>query len=183
MTADGAEDSEVTVKYPKNYPGTILAKVTKGEKSTTYAIKIDVIYDLSVWTDSKQLAIKSLSASAEPQPENCKENVLDGDYSTRWSAKDRNWIDFDLGEAKQVDYITLAFMSGDARIAYLEVATSDDGEEWVTRYVGQSSGKTLEDEKFPVGAKSARYVRVVVAGTSQSRTGWNSVTEFKAFGK
>ncbi|MEE1012796.1 MAG: discoidin domain-containing protein, partial [Clostridia bacterium] len=183
VTADGDEDGEVTVRYPKNYPGTILAKVTKGEQSTTYAIKVDVIYDLSVWNDSKRLEIKGLSASDEPQPENCKENVLDGDYNTRWSAKDRNWIDFDLGKAKQVDYITLAFMSGDQRIAYLEVATSDDGIEWTTRYSGQSSGKTLDDEKFPVGAKSARYVRVVVAGTSVSRVGWNSVTEFKAFGK
>lgn len=53
--------------------------------------------------------IKSVKASAVPEAMNTPENTMDGDYNTKWAAEGEEWIEWDLGEPKQLDTVSLAF--------------------------------------------------------------------------
>ena len=116
-----------------------------------------------------------MTASEEPQEANPKEAAVDGDLSTRWSAEGDQWLQLDLGEVKTVGYAEVAFANGDARTASFDLLVSADGESWKTVYAGESSGKTLQMEAYPLKNEQARYVRVLGHGNSSNR--WNSITE------
>lgn len=183
VTAEAESEAEVKVTYPESYPGSVLISVSRGLRRNIYSIRLMPKYDISMFKDAERLKVVGVEASHEPQPQNNKDNTLDGDYNTRWSVMGKNHIDFDLGDTRRVDYISLAYYNGDKRIAYFNIYTSVDGKDWSLRYEGETSGLTSEDEFYPVAAEEARYIRVQVCGTSESLSGWNSITEFKAFGK
>ncbi len=124
---------------------------------------------------SEVYEIVGVTASDEPQEENPKDAAIDGDLSTRWSAEGDQWLQLDLGEVKTVGYAELAFANGDARTASFDLLVSADGENWKKVYSGESSGKTLQMEAYPLKNEQARYVRVLGHGNSSNR--WNSITE------
>jgi len=104
-------------------------------------------------------------------------NVLDGDLGTRWSASgDGEWIRLDLGEITTISQVTLAWASGNIRIAYFDLEVSDGGD-WHQVFSGASSGKTLDPETFTFTGVPGRFVRYV--GHGNSSNAWNSVTEFQ----
>ena len=74
----------------------------------------------------------------------------------------------------------VAFYLGDQRTQAFEVQVSTDGASWTTVFSGQSGGMTsgLQAVDFP--DVSARYVRIVGHGNSQSS--WNSLTEVEIWG-
>lgn len=180
-TTENGEDAQIII--PDMYPGNIVIIASNGVKKTAYSIFAVPIYDFNKFTDSEQLEITDVIAAAEPQPENHRMNTIDGNYNTRWSVQGNSEIIYDLGVEHKVDYITLAYYAGDTRKSYFTLYTSVDGEKWIKNGDGETTGTSLNDEKFGVGAKKARYIKVEVTGTSESRKGWNSITEFKAFGK
>lgn len=116
-----------------------------------------------------------VTASAEPQKENNKENVLDGDLNTRWSAEGNQWICFAFAEQKTVSAMRLAWGMGDQRSAVFSVEVSKDGKTWDKVFDGESTGTTLQPEQVKTGTFSAKYVRVNCYGTSIGK--WNSLTE------
>ena len=93
-----------------------------------------------------------------------------------------NWISFDFGETKKIDTVVLAFYNGNARATIFDVEISDDGENWTQVFSGQSSGTTNKYEYFPIGDRTARYLRIVGKGTSTNEQ-WLSILEFRAFGR
>lgn len=120
------------------------------------------------------LAVSAVTASGDDG--NVPANTLDHDLSTRWSDEgDGVWISYDLGSAKTVGSVDLAWHKGDAREQDFEIQTSADGEEWTTRFEGTTSGSTLRGQKYDIPDTQARYVRIVGYGNTDNE--WTSITE------
>jgi hypothetical protein len=127
-----------------------------------------------------QLAVSSVDASSYEYP-NVPANTIDGDLRTRWSAEgDGEWIRYDLGSAKKVSKVCVAWYRGTKRISIFDIQVSADGTNWTTVYSGRNSGTTLEPEEYSFAARDARYVRII--GHGNTSNGWNSITEVEVYG-
>lgn len=121
--------------------------------------------------------VKAVTAVSEPQAENPKEAVLDGDFGTRWSAEGVKdvWIDLDLGLVKEFDSVFMSTYQGGQRGLVFKILVSEDGEKYTEVYAGQTSGKTEDLEEFKIGMQKARHVRISCYGTNVGN--WNSIME------
>ena len=129
---------------------------------------------LAVSADLTPFPVASVVASANDG--NLPQNTLDNSLATRWSAQgDGQWIRYDLGAIVDIDRVAVAWYLGDSRIAYFDIEVSWNAVVWWRVFSGQSSGQTLQPEIYAFTRTSARYVRVVGHGNSQSA--WNSITE------
>ena len=110
---------------------------------------------------------------------NIGENVVDGDFATRWSAQgDGQYLWFDLGKPVKVRSLLVAFSSGDSRLGFFDIQVSEDMENWVTIKECVSSGTTKEAEEYTLENVETRYIRFFGHGAGQQPgSGWNSVSE------
>src|SRR6266480_974971 len=127
-----------------------------------------------VAADLTPLTAASVVASANDG--NVPQNTLDKSLATRWSAQgDGQWIRFGLGALATVDHLDIAWYLGNTRIAHFDIQVSLDTVTWTKVFSGQSSGQTLQLERYAFPTTSGRYVRIVGHGNSSST--WNSITE------
>jgi rhamnogalacturonyl hydrolase YesR len=72
------------------------------------------------------------------QPSYGPENTIDGDLGTYWGAEGAGqWIRYDLGEIKPVGRVLIAWFRGDQRRQRLQVAISDNGQQWLLAFDDQ----------------------------------------------
>ncbi|MEM9686750.1 MAG: chondroitinase-B domain-containing protein [Bacteroidota bacterium] len=130
--------------------------------------------------NSEEITNISVSASSQQNP-NIAENTLDKDLGTRWSAEGAGeTITYDLGELYELSLLKIAFLKGDQRFTFFEVAVSEDGVSYTTVLFNQSNSGTTNDlENYPINAQ-ARYVQIIGGGNSVSA--WNSITEVEIYG-
>src|SRR6266566_4743812 len=128
----------------------------------------------SVAADLTPLTAASVVASGNDG--NLPQNTVDKSLATRWSAQgDGQWIRYDLGALVAIDHLDIAWYLGDTRIASFDIQVSPDTVTWTKVFSGQSSGQTLQLERYAFPTTSGRYVRIVGHGNSSST--WNSITE------
>ncbi len=129
---------------------------------------------------SQKITPASVSASADDG--NVPANTLDGNLATRWSAQgDGQWIRYDLGQFYTVNFLKIAFYSGDVRSTLFDVQYSADGVSWTNAQTGlRSSGTSTALETFDVPDGAARYVRYLGHGNTVNT--WNSLTEVEIYG-
>ena len=109
-------------------------------------------------------------------------NVLDQDASTRWSAFGTNVaFEIALEEECVIDYLNIAFPSGESRIYKFEIFTSLDKVSWMKVKHDSSAGLTNGLEEFDVRDSVAKYIRIVFRGSNVSL--WNYVSQIEVFGK
>jgi len=110
---------------------------------------------------------------------NVAANVLDNNFSTRWSASgDPQWIQFCLGNIVSVTGVQIAFYNGNLRSSSFDVLVSSNGTSFTNAATGLvSSGTSLALENFNFPAQNAKYVRIVGHGNSVNL--WNSYTEVR----
>jgi F5/8 type C domain len=126
------------------------------------------------------LPISGVTASGN-EVGNVPSNVLDGSLSTRWSSFGiGQWIRADLGSIQNICSVDIAWYNGNSRVYHFVIATSTDGTTFTNKFSGDSSGTTLNSEKYLIPATDARYVRVTVNGNSANN--WASITELDIFG-
>ncbi|MEU4768747.1 polysaccharide lyase family 7 protein [Actinosynnema sp. NPDC023794] len=146
-----------------NYGETIIHKVTLGEGAPQPEPPTGT-----------PLPVSAVTASGHDG--NVPGNTLDGDLATRWSDEgDGVWIRYDLGSARAVGAVKLAWHKGDTRRHDFLIQTSTDGTGWTDRFSGSSAGTTLRPETYDIPDTSARYVRVV--GHGNTGNDWTSITE------
>lgn len=122
-----------------------------------------------------QQSLAAVTVSASYDDGNKASNTLDGNLSTRWSAKgDGQWIKFDLGSSQKVDDIDIAFYKGNYRYAYFDIELSTNNTSWTQVYSGMSA-KNAKLQNFNVADQYARYVKII--GHGNSANPWNSLTE------
>lgn len=146
---------------------------------STYRVTFTVLKSAGIVT-LEEKEIVSVTASAEPQPENSVKNVLDRDLNTRWSAEGGQYLIVDLGKDTVVDTVVLAFMNGDSRKYNTKISVSSDNINYKEVFVGTSGGETNGYELFNIAANTCRYVKLDFAGYNNGT--WNSITEV-AIGK
>ena len=118
-----------------------------------------------------------VTVTASTNDGNAQSNTLDGDLSSRWSAKgDGQWIKYDLGQVKKIDAIDIAFYRGNLRYAYFDIELSSNNSSWRQVFTGMSD-KTADLQSYDIANTDARYVRITGHGNSSNR--WNSITEVK----
>lgn len=112
---------------------------------------------------------------------NTPQNTLDNSLNTRWSQPGTGqWIRYDLGSAKQVWAVDMAFYAGDQRTSFFDIEVSDDNTVYEKVLTGGvSSGLTNGLERFNFSPVKARYVQIVGHGNSTGGDNWNSLTEVR----
>jgi hypothetical protein len=126
------------------------------------------------------LAVAGVMASAHDG--NVPANTIDNNLATRWSASGNpQWIRYDLGSAKTINYVQIAFYKGDERQSIFDIDISTDNSNWTRVLTNQySSGDTNELETFDFADTGGRYLRITGHGNTSNL--WNSYTEVKIFG-
>ena len=150
------------------------------DNTTVYSINYVEIPKPVEFDNIITFAPVAINASAEPQPENNKNNVIDNNFETRWSAEGKTgdcFIEFDLGKKTDVDTVLMATYNGDKRSLYFDIAVSGDGADFTTVYSGMTGGHTNDYEQYDFAKCNARYVRIICYGTSEAGGTWNSITE------
>jgi uncharacterized protein YjdB len=151
---------------------------------------------LSLWNSITETAIYGSAAGpvnpvsvasvvASGDDGNVPQNTLDTNLATRWSASgDGQWIRYDLGAVRAVGPATIAWYRGTEWASAFEIQVSLDAVTWTPVFAGQSSGQTLQPERYDFPAATARYVRIVGhgqwSGTTQLSP-WNSITEVAVY--
>ena len=132
----------------------------------------------------ENLAVTSVIASDEPEPENSAINTRDNDLNTLWAAEGDQWIQYDLGKLLLVSRIAMAVHKGKSRSIIFEIEVSQDSLRWDEVWSGLSIN-TLELENYNFDDVMARYVRLVTHGNtgSEEYQDWVSITEVEVWGK
>lgn len=105
--------------------------------------------------------------------------AVDGQLNTWWAGSGLGTsLTLDLGSAKQVTQVRIAFHVGDERIYNFEIQSSNDGQGYTSAGTFQSTGTTRGFETFEVTAPG-RYLRIVGAGNSGDRR--NAYCEVQVF--
>ncbi len=138
-------------------------------------------------TGTEKLGI--IAVTADEHDGNVPGNVVDGDFTTRWSALSQGTLgsrtaqrlQLDLGAIRSLSHIKIAYHSGQVRKSYFSLDVSADGTNW-TRVISnaETSGLTAGFEAYELNQANARYVRLLGYGNSSS--GWNSISEIEVYG-
>ncbi len=132
---------------------------------------------LSLWNSITEVAIYGSAAptlspvsvatvlASGYQDPNVPQNTLDNNLATRWSANgDGQWIRYDLGTAMAVGAVDIAWYQGTAWASAFEIQVSLDGATWTPVFAGQSSGQTLQPERYDFSTVTSRYIQIVGHG-------------------
>ena len=118
--------------------------------------------------------------SALPSPE---ENSIDNDISTKWSNLGLgSWLQFDLGQEKQICDIGISWFKGDIRNIDFIISVSSDGDEF--RQIFSSTNSYTTDssiEVYDIPDTVGKYLRITVTGNSMNN--WASINEIDIFAK
>lgn len=103
--------------------------------------------------------------------------AVDSDLGTRWASSwaDDQWLSVDLGSARQVGRVTLAWESAYARSYRIEVST--DGSTWRTVWSTTAGDGGTDVAAFPT--TTARYVRM--HGVTRATTYGYSIWELAVY--
>jgi hypothetical protein len=142
-----------------------------------------VVLVASVTNPAVPVPVASVVASGNDG--NIPANTLDQNLATRWSAYgDGQWIRYDLGAARAIGSVSLAWYRGNEWTSVFDIEVSSDTVTWTKVFSGRSSGLTLRAEGYAFPTESGRYVRVVGHGQWKGTTRvslWNSLTEVTIF--
>jgi hypothetical protein len=167
----------------------VAAVSTEGSIATTGDFNGDGSDDLAIGapdedveigiTCSGNLPISRVSASGNDG--NLPENVVDNNFDTRWSSQGVGQaITADLGTTKKLCSVDIAWYRGNERQYHFVISTSTDGTTFSNVLIRDSSGTTLNSEKYNIPPTNARYIRITVNGNTANN--WASITEVDAFG-
>jgi len=108
-------------------------------------------------------------------------NAIDNNFGTRWANPlIGSWIGVDLGSTKSICSVDIAWYNGNQRQYHFVIATSTDGTTFTNKFSGDSSGTTLNSEKYTFASTNARYVRVTVNSNTQNN--YATLYELDVFG-
>lgn len=115
------------------------------------------------------LTLATSLASDAASPDNTSWRSRDDSMSTYWATQDTSstqWIRYDLGSAKTVGALAVAWYNGAAQKYSFSVAVSNDAVNWKTVSTLTSSGTTAAAERYDLPDQSARYVQINIAPNS-----------------
>lgn len=168
------KETDAEIYQAESYLGAAYVVIDKNIYTVSFEKEIRIGENDSV----KEIPVKSIWVSDEPQEANCASNINDGNPETRWSALAPCSVIYDLGEVKKIDSVGLSWYLGNEREAGFEIYVSDDNENWERVHNGFSTGITTEPEYYDIKDSQGRFVKVQGMSSTNS---WISITEMKVF--
>jgi len=123
-------------------------------------------------TDELDLSGPFAIAATSAHPQHPAAHAVDDDLATRWSPTGREGaLTMDLGREIMIEGIEIGWHEGLGRRTLFEVQASVDGDDWSEVHSGTSSGDRARPESYQLPERSARYVRVAIAGPQEGAVG------------
>jgi hypothetical protein len=120
------------------------------------------------------------SVTASGNDGNVPSNAFDNNLGTRWSNFGvGSFITANLGSAKTVSSVDIAWYNGASRTNNFVISTSTDGATFTPRISG-TSALSSGFQNYNFADVNAQYVRVTVNGNSQND--WASISEIRVHG-
>ena len=120
------------------------------------------------------------SVTASGNDGNVPSNAFDNNLGTRWSNFGvGSFITANLGSAKTVTSLDIAWYNGASRTNAFVISTSTDGTTFTPRFSG-TSAVSSSFQNYDFIDVNAQYVRVTVNGNSQNN--WASISEIRIIG-
>jgi hypothetical protein len=159
-------------------PDSFTFKTNDGIVDSNIATVSITVQDAASCTTNLPISGVTASASESANPAS---NAIDNNFGTRWANPALgSWIRADLGSIQNICSVDIAWYNGNARQYHFVIDTSTDGTTFTNVFSGDSSGTTLNSEKYVIPATDARYVRVTVNGNTQNSAA--SIYELDIFG-
>ncbi|HKO40964.1 MAG TPA: discoidin domain-containing protein, partial [Nitrososphaeraceae archaeon] len=118
--------------------------------------------------------------SISNSPNNTKASSVDNDLSTKWSSLGLgSWLQFDLGQEKQICDIGISWYKGNLRYINFTVSVSSDGYDFKQIFSGTNSYTTDKSEVYDIPDTVGKYLRITVTGNSVND--WASINEVDIF--
>jgi ribulose bisphosphate carboxylase small subunit len=140
-----------------------------------------IVASWSDWSHAQALArVASVAVNASAADADAPAlAAVDGKLGTWWAGQGLGTsLTLDLGSAKQVKQVRIAFHAGHERVYNFEIQASIDGQSFTSAGWFQSTGTARGFETFDVVAPG-RYLRIVGAGNSIDR--YNAYREVQVF--
>src|SRR5919107_2408059 len=120
------------------------------------------------------------SVTASGNDGNVPSNAFDNNLGTRWSNFGvGSFITANLGSAKTVSSVDIAWYNGASRTNNFVISTSTDGITFTDKVIG-TSARSSSFQNYNFADVNAQYVRVTVNGNSQND--WASISEIRTHG-
>ncbi|NLF32637.1 MAG: DUF4962 domain-containing protein [Planctomycetes bacterium] len=166
IAGDGTE--LLTMNHPEILTRDLIAQIRGGERTLDMT---SVGVSASAWEQKAHGGFADFPPAA----------TIDGDASdnSSWRAEGHGqWIQYDLGEPKEIVACKAAFTKGNTRSYAFAVQTSADGSTWTEVYRGRSGGVSDHMEWFDLKDTAARYLRIVGQGnTNEQFSEWTNINE------
>ncbi len=126
-----------------------------------------------------------ISASIITEPQNGPDNLCDGNFSSYCvvyvqDTRAPQFMQIDLGDAYDVDYLNVAFRLPKARTTFFDIRVSKDGEDFTTIVPQRGSDPNANPfETFQIDRK-VRYIRIYGYSNTYNQN-WVSVTEAEVY--
>jgi len=179
--SSGENTGDIYSKYADKYTVTVTDDSLCSVSRTFQINNIDYYYPVN--PNGIKLSIARVHVTNNDGNE--QQNMLDGDFETRWSSNEESVIAITVLEEKYlVKSMRLAFFRGTERQTFFQLYTSSDSLNWESHYDGASSGLTTGFEHFEIVPVEAKYVKIVGLGNDMPGSeAWTSITEFETWGE
>jgi uncharacterized repeat protein (TIGR02059 family) len=160
-----------------------LLKVSDGKSISSKVIQVNIMpYKPEYYTAD----ISDIEVSDFQVP-NYKNNVIDNDIKTNWSAiGDNQWLRFSLANSFKINYLEIGFLDGQKYSSYFDIYASKDNLSWDRILLNVSSCDFSGDIQVfdvPDPSKNTEYSYVKLIGHGNSLNSWNNFSEIKIFGQ
>ncbi len=126
------------------------------------------------------LAVSSAIASGS-QANFPPQNIIDNNISTRWANHGlKSSVTLDLGKESELCSVNVYWYRGNERTTDFIILISNESNSFTDVLTHSSTGSTSDFEGYNLPDVVARYVRIIVTGSSESD--WVSISEIKLFG-
>ena len=156
--------------------------VSDGKTTTSKVIPVE-INPYEPGLDVAEVAKVEASSYSAP---NYPSNIIDGNIGTMWAANgDDQWLLLTLKEEFSVQYVDIAFESGQAKESFFDIMGSDDMNTWETILTKSNScafSGALQVFNFPASKTENEFKYIKIIGHGNSTDTWNYISEFRIFG-
>src|SRR5919107_6404414 len=159
----------------------ILSTVTSMFLIIVSLFSSNIMYSSPVaYGQSTDPVLAPTSVTASGNDGNVPSNAFDNNLGTRWSNLGKgSFITANLGSAKTVSSVDIAWYNGASRTNNFVISTSTDGTTFTPRFSG-TSALSSSLQNYDLADVNAQYVRVTVNGNSQNN--WASISEIRIHG-
>src|SRR4051812_13358365 len=159
----------------------ILSTVTSMFLIIVSIFSSNIMYSNPVaYGQSTDPVLAQTSVTASGNDGNVPSNAFDNNLGTRWSNLGvGSFITANLGSAKTVTSVDIAWYNGASRTNNFVISTSTDGTTFAPIFSG-TSALSSSFQNYDFADVNAQYVRVTVNGNSQND--WASISEIRIHG-